>query len=168
MLSCGSEFEDTEELTRLSLNPKDEAACGLVLSSTKLKGLGRKVKDPIIAGEDCMVNGVEVPWTQRLEFEDDVESFDIPALGQLQEFLDELNLALKELEIDGLTPMPQYKLRVGLKADYKQKLWRDVERELRNSLLQIKGESEDIRLEPPFILGLKALLRVLGKEWAGR
>ena len=46
MLSKGSGFEDTEEITVLSENPKDEAACGLVMDGTKLKGLGRKFKDP--------------------------------------------------------------------------------------------------------------------------
>ena len=35
-------------------------------------------------------------------------------------------------------------------------------------LLDIKGKSDDIRIEPLFIIGLKALLRVLAKESAGR
>ncbi|MCM1982613.1 hypothetical protein [Lyngbya confervoides] len=168
MLSCGSEFTDTEELTRLSSRPKDEAACGLVLSSTRLTGLSRRTRDPVIAGEDCTVNGVPVLWKERLEFEDEVQNFEIPALVQLPQFLDEMNLALRELEVDGLTPMPQFKPRVGLEERYKELLWRATERELRSMLLNIKGESRNIRLEPPFILGLKALLRVLGKEWAGK
>jgi hypothetical protein len=51
-------------------------------------------------------------------------------------------------------------------SNQNDKLWRDTNRELTNVLLKIKGKSENIRVEPPFILGLKALLRVLGKEWA--
>jgi hypothetical protein len=35
-------------------------------------------------------------------------------------------------------------------------------------LLNIHGEATGIREEPPFILGLKALLTVLAREWAGR
>jgi hypothetical protein len=48
------------------------------------------------------------------------------------------------------------------------KLWRATERDLRNSLNAIQGNIEDIREEPPFIMALKALLRVLGREWAGK
>jgi hypothetical protein len=39
---------------------------------------------------------------------------------------------------------------------------------LRNSLNSIKGDVENISEEPPFILGLKALLKVLAKDWAGK
>jgi len=35
-------------------------------------------------------------------------------------------------------------------------------------LITIEGKVENIREEAPFIIGLKALLKVLGKEWAGK
>ena len=54
IMSKGSDFEDTEEVTRLSQRPKDEVACGLVIKETKLLGLGKKIKDPLIAGENCL------------------------------------------------------------------------------------------------------------------
>ena len=51
MLTKGSGFEDRIlEKTRLSQRPKDEVACGLVLGRTRLTGLGKKTKDPLIAG----------------------------------------------------------------------------------------------------------------------
>ena len=71
MLSQGSEFEDTEVITRLSEVPKDEVACGLVLNETKLKGLGKKIKDPLIAGENCTLNGEEFDSESRLDFEEE-------------------------------------------------------------------------------------------------
>jgi len=163
MLSGGSGFDDTGEITRLSQRPKDEVCYGLVLSSTKLQGLTRKTKDPLIAGEDYEVNGNQISWRDRLELEGNIEQFQISEFEQLSKFLDEFNLALQELEIEGLKPMKGFKAGVGLEADYSERLWRETKREL-----TIRGESDNISIEPPFILGLKALLRVLGKEWAGK
>lgn len=167
MLSKGSGFTDTEEITRLSLRPKDEVACGLVREGTKLQGLTKKQKDPIISGEDCEVNGTKITWQDRLELEGNIEEFNIPEeLTQLKTFFNEFNQGLKALEIDGLTALPGYELNQG--ADANQKLWRETYRELKRVLLTIKGEAKTIRVEPPFILGLKALMRVLGKQWAGK
>ncbi|NJR17798.1 MAG: hypothetical protein HC785_20130, partial [Calothrix sp. CSU_2_0] len=167
MLSQGSRFPDTEEITRLSTRPKDEVAWGLVQERTKLQGLTRKTKDLIISGEDCEINGQPVSCRERLELEENIEEFHVSEeMLQLRNFLDQFNLALRELEIDGLTPLPNYQPSQGMEAN--QRLWRDVYRELKGVTLQIKGDAKNIRLEPPFILGLKALMRVLGKEWAGK
>jgi hypothetical protein len=168
MLSKGSGFKDTEEVTRLSQKPKDEVACGLVRGQTKLQGLDRKAKDPLIAGEDCIVNGLEISWQNRLDVEDDVQDFQIPKLTQLSEFFNDFNQTLKELEIDGLTPLPAFKKNNGLEASYEEKLWDGTNRELSNMLLSMKGEAKNMRPEPPFVMGLKALMQFLGKEWAGR
>jgi hypothetical protein len=168
MLSKGSGFPDTEEITRLSQKPKDEVACGLVLGKTKLTGLRKKDKDPLIAGENCEVNGTLIDWRDRLELEGNIVTFQVSEFEQLRNFLDEFNLALRELNIDGLKPMGNYSPSVGLEPSYSDKLWRKTRDELRKVTLEIKGEADNIRVEPPFILGLKALLRVLGKEWAGK
>lgn len=168
MLSKGSGFADTEEITRLSERPKDEVACGLVLGGTKLKGLTKKDRDPLIAGENCEVNGNLISWRDRLELEGNIHEFKVSEFEQLRKFLDEFNLALKELKIDGLKLMKNYSPDVGLDSSYSDKLWRETERELTKVTLNIKGDADGIRVEPPFILGLKALLRVLGKEWAGK
>ncbi|PSB04279.1 hypothetical protein [Merismopedia glauca] len=169
MLSKGSDFEDTEEKTRLSQQPKDEVACGLVLSDTKLQGLKKKAKDPLIAGENCELNNELINYQDRLEFDGEIKNFKISRdLEQLKRFLYEFNLGLRDLEIEGITPMPGFRPKVGLESSYDSQLWRNTLRELDNTLLKIKGNSENIRVEPPFILALKALLRVLGKEWAGK
>ncbi|MGB5636259.1 MAG: hypothetical protein WBM86_26245 [Waterburya sp.] len=167
MLSKGSGFEDTKELTRLSSRPKDEVACGLVLNSTRLEGLNLKKQEPVIAGEDCSINGQPISWEDDLDLEGNIQGFDIPELVQVPNFLDEFNIALKELDIEGLTPMPAFKGN-SLESSYNDRLWRDTHKQLKTKLVKIRGDSDNIHVEPSFILGLKALLRVLGKEWAGK
>lgn len=57
MLSAGSGFEDTQQLTKLSSRLGDEVACGLLLNHTKLYELPKNNRDYLIAGEDFQVNG---------------------------------------------------------------------------------------------------------------
>jgi hypothetical protein len=166
MLSKGSEFEDTEVITRLSQRPKDEVACGLVLNETELKGLDGKTKDPLIAGEMYKVNGQTFCSESRLDFEEENIVLEIPQLVGVPQFLYDFHQALKELKIEVVTPLANY-IRTP-DRDKNSKLWIQVQDELTNLLLDMKGKSENIRFEPPFILGLKALLKVLGKQWAGK
>ncbi|BAY26360.1 hypothetical protein NIES2100_61740 [Calothrix sp. NIES-2100] len=169
ILSKASGFEDTEVPTQLSQNLKDEVACGLVLNQTKLQGLKKKAKDPLIAGEYSEINGREMNWNQRLELldeEDGIEQFKIPKLEILPQFLYDFHMTLRELEIEGIKPLEGYKRSPDPQSN--DKLWRETNRELTNVLLKIRGKSDEIRLEPPYILGLKALLKVLGKQWADK
>ncbi len=169
MLSKGSGFNYTKEVTQLSTRPKDEVACGLVLDKTPLGGLDIKKSEPIVAGEDCLINGQPIQWNEYLNLQGNINSFTIPDLTQLSYFLDEFNKGLDDIGADGLTPMAQFKSGDdSLESSYKEGLWRDVKKELTKTLVHIKGDSENIRIEPPFILGLKALLQVLAKEWAGK
>ncbi|PSB04292.1 hypothetical protein C7B64_04800 [Merismopedia glauca CCAP 1448/3] len=169
MLSKGSGFENTDEITRLSSNPGDEIACGLVLTNTKLRMATTIAKDPLIAGENCELNGQNITSQGRLEFDGEIKDFRISReLEHLKRFLYEFNLGLRELDMEGIKPMSGFRPGTGLESSYDSQLWRNTLRELDNTLLKIKGDSENIRVEPPFILALKALLRVLGKEWAGK
>ena len=173
MLTKGSGFNDRIlERTRLTQRPKDEVACGLVLGRTRLTGLDTKTEDMLIAGEDCEINGESIEWRDRLEFKGNIQQLEIPKLIQLRTFLDDFHVSLKELKIEEILPLQDYELgdEPGAEPEstYNQSLWRDTERELTNVLLNMKGETDDIRVEPPFIMGLKALLKVLAKEWAGK
>ena len=170
MLSRGSGFEDAEEKTRLSQKPKDEVACGLVLSDTRLKGLTTRQEDPLIAGEVCEINGEQIKYDSRLKWEDTIKDFKIPELGQLFTFMDEFNLGIQELKLEDIKPMPQYQRGKGLEAQYKEQLYRKTRKELDAMLLKEfnRGDAENVRPDAPFIFGLKALLRVLAKEWAGK
>lgn len=168
MLSRGSGFDDIEVETRLSTKPKDEVACGLVLSDTRLQGFERKFKDPVIAGENCELNGVLIAWNQRLEVEEDVQTFRIPTFDRLSQFLYDFHVALKDLEIEGIRPLKTYKRSLELSEN--QKIWTGTKRAL-DKILQdnpFHGNAAQIRVEPPFILCLKALLDYLSSEWSGR
>ena len=168
MLSKASGFEDTKEVTQLSTRPKDEVACGLVLDKTPLGGLDIKKSEPIVAGEDCIINGKPIQWNEYLDLQGNIADFEIPELSQIAYFLDEFNQGLIDVGADGLTPMGQFTSGDGLESRYKDRLFRDVKKELTKTLVHVKGDSDKIRIEPPFILGLKALLQVLAKEWAGK
>ena len=168
MLARGSGFEDSKEETRLSRNPKHEVARGLVLQRTELKVGDKKKQDPIITGEDCQLNGALLSWDQRLKIEDDVTSFQIPTLTYLSRFLYDFHVGLKDLDIGGIRPLKGYNRSIELSDN--PELWDGTRRQLEEILQSptLIGEKSNIRSEPPFILGLKALLNYLGREWAGR
>jgi hypothetical protein len=168
MLVCGSGFADTQETTRLSQNPKDEAACGLVLSRSRLKGLSRRFADPLIAGEDCLLQGQTIRWDAVLpeEVGENISEFKVANLQQLQKFVYDFHQTLKKLRIETISPFEGYK--ISLEPADNSKMWRETEKELTASLLGMRGNAEDVRFEPPFILGLKALLKYLGREWANK
>jgi hypothetical protein len=158
--------------TQISQRPKDEAACGLVIDKSKLKGLDRKTKDPLIAGEACKLNGYEITFDQRMTLEDeDISKIEPPQrLDQLVKFIEAFNKGIKDLEIEEeIKPFSQYQRKTGLDAKYTEELLGKTTTELRRMLLDINDAGGDkLREEPLFILGLKSLLRVLAKEWAGR
>jgi hypothetical protein len=169
MLAIGSELEEVSQPTQLSRQPKDEAACGLVLSDTKLSGLEQRTKDPLIAGENCLLNGRELLAAERLVFDDEEAiAIAIPKLDRLMHFIDSFNQAIKDLDIKDIKPLDTYKKSTGLDPKYQKELIDKTETELKAMLLKLQGNSEDIRFDPPFILALKALLKVLAKEWAGK
>jgi hypothetical protein len=170
MLAAPSGLKEIDNHTQLSKSPKDEVVCGLVMDRTKLNGLDKKDKDPIILGETCRVNNREISWASRLELEDDenISEFVIPQLDRLKQFVEDFNRGLKDLDIEEIKPFNTYQRKTGLDPKYSEKLWSDTHKEMRRMLLEIKGKSDDIRIEPPFIIGLKALLKVLAKEWVNK
>ena len=166
ILSRGANIQDTKEETRLSSRPKDEVACGLVLDATKLEGLTLHSPDELIPGEAYLVNGQPRSWDQPMVIMDDIETFDIPNLDNLNTFLYEFHKALRELRIEGIRHLPGYKL--STEFDDNAKIWQGTKRSLDRIMKesQMKGDPTRIQMQPPFILGLKALLEYLGKEWA--
>ena len=174
MLSEASGLEDTQELTRLSQNPKDEVACGLVLHHTNLERIEGARRDSIVAGENCAINDRPFDWHNRLQDigGNALSTIVIPELSRLREFVETFHCALSDLQIESIDPLEGYEPEFKRESpddptpEYNERLWGAVERELRNSLNEIKGtDLENLREEPPFILGLKALLKVLGEEW---
>lgn len=172
MLNCGSGFAPIQVPTRLSKNPKAEAACGLVQTQTKLTGLD-KSEDSLVAGEIYTMGGQRRAAEGRVQFDpeqDTLASFAMADLEQLPQFVYHFHEAIKDFKLGG--GIAGYK-RSPIPSD-NEDLWREVKRKLDNILLDIKQDhtthanfkGEDIRLEPPFILGLKALLQVLAERWS--
>ncbi len=172
LLSKASGLEAVGDPTRVSTAPKDEIACGLVLSKTKLYGLDPKIKDRPIAGENFTINSEEFLFSDRLSKENihgDINSFTIPDLDNLREFVDRFNEAIADLDVDDIKPLDNYdESKKCFDKAYSDRLWDKVDRELPSVLSNMGCKATAIMEEPPFILGLKALLTVLAKEWAGR
>jgi hypothetical protein len=173
MVADGSDLQETTGSdTQISQRPKDEAACGLVLEKSKLQGLDRKAKDPLIAGENCRINGQNVGFDQRMSADgDDITSIEAPPqLDRLIDFINSFNEGIKDLGIEEeIKPFSQYRKGSGLEAGYSEELFDKTMTELRSTLININnGDGEQLRVEPPFILGLKALMKVLAREWAGK
>jgi hypothetical protein len=164
MLSLASGFKNIGVNTTLSPRPKDEVACGLVLNQSKLEGLNRKQADPVIAGENCQINAATLEWNCRLEVKDELEKFTIGPLVQLPKFLNSFHIALEQLNIEGIQPLEGYQVSSDLSQN--EQLWRETTRQLQSSLLRMRGNADDLRMESTFILSLKALLQVLGDRWA--
>ena len=122
----------------------------------------------IIAGENCEVNQETIEWNQYLELQSNITQFEIPQLTQLSRFLYEFNHGLNDIKPEGIYPMTQFTPGQGLESSYKDRLWRNVHKELTKTLVQIRGNLDNLRIDPPFILGLKVLLQVLAQEWADR
>ncbi len=127
-------------------------------NETRLTGLEEEDED-IFAGEDCIVNGQPIEWCDRLnlmQFEN-IDTFTVNSLSNLKQFLDDFHKALKEKRILNIKPLKQYENK-----EWRERLWRDVEREVENELTNMeKRKAKDIRPEPPFIIGLKVLLKQL-------
>jgi len=165
MLAKGSGFNDSKSKveTHLSSNLKDEVACGLVLNSNRLDGWNDedRITDSMVAGEFCRVNNQEIKPYERLPVARNITitEFEIPdSFKQLKVFLNDFNAVLKD-------PNLQIGIQPFLLTDDD---FIEAHRALTASLLKARGKSEEIRVEPPFILALKALLTVLGRKWAAK
>ncbi|GCA69255.1 hypothetical protein MiYa_00780 [Microcystis aeruginosa NIES-2519] len=170
LLSKASGFENKKEPTVLSSKPKAEVACGLVLDQNVTRLTGLQDDDEVIfAGEDCEVNGKAFGWQDRLDLTQfqKIESFKLVGsddeevgLANLQKFLEDFQQAFKELKITSIKPLRQYD-----DEQWRNSLWTKVKRSVESNLTNLEGRnSEDVRVEPPFILGLKALLKELNSR----
>ena len=170
LLSRGAGMEDTKQETLLSRRPKDEVACGLVLDDTKLKGFSYRSRGSApIPAEAYTMNGISYSWDQPMVIDNDINTigeFKIHNLDNLNNYLYEFHRALRDLQIEGIKPLPGYHLSNSF-SDNPQ-LWEKTERSLTNLLQDGKftGAANEVQIQPPFILGLKALLQYQGKDWA--
>lgn len=149
--------------TTLSNAFKDETACGLISKGVNLTGVFDPRKDRMFAGESLTINASTYDVLDRVTEPEDgaVASYELTRLGELRRFIRNYDEALKMLDIKSLLPIA--------KLANITRLWPNVETEVRAICLErINKDFEDLEPEPPFISGLKALTRVLSREWAER
>jgi hypothetical protein len=170
MIAQGSGFADIGVPTRLSQNPKEEVACGLVMSTIKLSGMDGRVADPLIAGEDYRISGNVMDGYSRLIMPEKIAEFAMPEkLKQIPLFLYEFHEALRDLNIEVVKPLSEDFYKPSKDFADNEKLWRNAQRRMSryaSVMTQGKTRQKEIELEPPFILALKGLIDVLAERWA--
>ena len=91
----------------------------------------------------------------------------MPVMPELQRFLYAFHVALNDLEVEDIKPLPETLYKPSLRIGDNDAFWCNTKRHLDNMMLKMKQQNDDdIRLEPPFIWGLKAMLQVLSEEWS--
>lgn len=157
------ESSGSNATTTLSNAFKDETACGLISKGVNLKGVFDPRKDRMFAGETLNINGRTYGPLDRVTEPDEgtVTTYELASTDELRRFIANYDEALKKLQLTSLLPIA--------KLTTPTKLWAEIETEIRKACLErVDKEFNDLEPEPPFISGLKALSRVLSREWAER
>jgi hypothetical protein len=163
-MSAGfAEGSGNHATTTLSNAFKDETACGLISKGVNLKGVFDPRFDRMFAGESLTINGSTYGALERVTEPDDgtVKIYELASTDELKRFIANYDEALKKLQLQSLVPIS--------KLTKSPSHWSDIETEVQRACLErVDQEFIDLEPEPPFISGLKALTRVLAREWAER
>jgi hypothetical protein len=163
-MSAGfAESTSSNATTTLSDAFKDETACGLISKGVKLKGIFDPRKDRMFAGESLTINGKTYDALERVTEPEEgtVTAYELASTDELKRFIANYDEAIRKLQLTSLLPIA--------KLTEPTRLWSEIETEIRKACLErIDKEFSDLEPEPPFITGLKALSRVLSREWAER
>lgn len=149
--------------TTLSNAFKDETACGLISKGVNLRGVFDPRLDRMFAGESLTINSSTYGALERVTEPDDgtVKIYELASTDELKRFIANYDEALKKLQLQSLLPIS--------KLTKSPSHWSDIETEIQKACLErVDQEFNDMEPEPPFISGLKALTRVLSREWAER
>jgi hypothetical protein len=117
----------------------------------------------MFAGETLNINGRTYGSLERVTEPDEgtVTTYELANTDELRRFIANYDEALKKLQLTSLLPIS--------KLTTPTKLWAEIETEIRKACLErVDKEFNDLEPEPPFISGLKALSRLLSREWAER
>ena len=162
-MSAGFAEVSSNATTTLSNAFKDETACGLISKGLKLKGVFDPRKDRMFAGESLNINGRTYGALERVTepVEGTVTTYELDNTDELKRFITNYDEALKKLQLTSLLPIA--------KLTTPTRLWSEIETEISKACLErVDKEFNDLEPEPAFISGLKALSRVLSREWAER
>jgi hypothetical protein len=163
-MSAGfAESSSSNATTTLSDAFKDETACGLISKGVKLKGVFDPRKDRMFAGESLTINGKTYDALDRVTEPEEgtVSAYELASTDELKRFITNYDEAIRKLQLTSLLPIGKLATPTRLSSE--------IETEIRKACLErIDKEFNDLEPEPPFITGLKALSRVLSREWAER
>ena len=183
MVIKGSKFKSGSETNSVSDKPKEEAACGLVAGKKQL-GDPTNTEDELIAGEPCKIGSHVFEWDSFITFDpeivESINTFQVvknaEELVNLPQFLYWFHKYLRAKRDITIPAIKGYSLGDSKKTDEEnlantiqdnQKFWSQVVKKLKESLVLEDGATTDsIRLEPPFIIALKALIEVLADGWS--
>lgn len=163
-MSAGfAEASGSNATTTLSNAFKDETACGLISKGVNLKGVFDPRKDRMFAGESLNINGRIYGALERVTEPEEgtVATYELASTDELKRFIANYDEALRKLQLTSLLPVA--------KLTNSTRLWSEIDTEIRKACLErVDKEFNDLEPEPPFISGLKALSRVLSRDWAER
>jgi hypothetical protein len=158
--------------TIVSKNPKEEAAGGLIVDETKLKGLSTS-RPEAFAGIGMMFKTDIGPISFKPEDElvlpeecQEIKSIAIDDFSEIGNFIEVFNEAIRACGIrDIVTPIAAKSGTEALKG-ISFDLGNEV-KQLLNSRRSLGGQSrQNYEPDPGFIVAHKGLLRVLAKQWA--
>lgn len=172
-----SGFSDTTQrvaTTTLSNAFKEETSCGLISTGVNLTGDFDPRKHPMISGEEQVINGMVFGALDRVDGLSEtmtgestadgvlgIESYELGNLNELRRFVSNYDDALNAERITSLLP-----IRALISSD---KLWDEVEITARALCLKkLNKEINDLEPEPGFVIGLRALVNTLARQWAER
>lgn len=162
ILSKASGLENTNAKTYLSQKPEHEIAFGLVLNDGILKDFTGET-DFIIAGEKCLVNDNPLNYDSRLE---DTTDLSMPWLTKLSDFLYQFHFGLESLNIESIKPLSTSDYQISTYLKDNKQLFVQVRQEI-DETLENNQSNQDLEFDnPPFIIALESLIRLLGKRWA--
>jgi hypothetical protein len=182
MIIKASKFKSLGEQNTVSDSPKEEAACGLVVGRMQLGEPSNE--EDLVAGEPCRIGSRVFNWDSYISFDpeiaENITSLQVvksaEELVNLPQFLYWYHKGLRRRRDIGIPPIQGYSLGDPQKEDRDNlettvednaRLFNQIVKKLRDSLvLEEDATTDSIRIEPPFILALKALLEVLTDEWA--
>jgi len=158
--------------TVLSKHPKEEAAGGLIVDKTQLKGLSRS-SPAAFAGIDMKFETDIGPIIFKAQDElilpqecQEIKSIAIEDLSEIANFMEVFNEAIRVCGIqDIVTPISA---RSGTEAlnDISFDLGNEIKQILNSRFTKKGGSSQNYEPDPGFIVAHKGLLRVLAKQWA--
>jgi len=173
ILSAAGQYDTQRRRdTVLSKNPKQEAAGGLIVDSTRLKGLSASTPEAY-AGIN-MKFGTDI-GTITFRPEDELKlpeecqqilSIEIDDFSEIGNFIEAFNQALRACgSRDIISPIPAKTAGEALES-IKFELENEVKQLLNNRRSTGDGSRQSYEPDPGFVVAHKALLRVLAKQWS--